>query len=432
MSAAKFLEEFMMLFISGKMRLLPLSLQYAVLLAAASCASVGEPPSVSGTAARRAEVRPGIEVLVAGDMAALRGLRVGLITNHTGKTRSGESSIDVLHNDARVRLVSLFAPEHGIRGAEEGGVRIEAGRDTKTGLPIHSLYGQTQKPTAEMLQDVDALVFDIQDIGARYYTYPWTMALAMQAAAEHRKRFVVLDRPNPIGGELVQGNINDTTSFVGLYPVPMRHGMTVGEIARFVNREFNINADLVVIPVAGLQRSMWFEQTGLPWTPPSPNMPSIESATHYPGLCIFEGTNISVGRGTPTAFQLLGAPWLNARELINRLNSYKFPGVRFDAVTFTAVKPGDNKYPDQVVTGVRFITTDRRTYDPTKVAVAALLEIRKLHPAEFRWGGSFPRLYGVRGARALIESGAGYDQLVAGWDAQVQAFRARRQPYLLY
>lgn len=421
-----------MLFIFRKMRCFPLLLQYTVLFAVTACATHSERQSVSGTIASPTEVRPGIEVLVAGDMAALRGLRVGLITNHTGKTRSGESTIDVLHKDARIRLVSLFAPEHGIRGAQEGGVRIEAGRDTKTGLPIRSLYGQTQKPTAEMLQDVDALVFDVQDIGARYYTYPWTMALAMQAAAEHRKRFVVLDRPNPIGGALVQGNVNDTTSFVGLYPVPMRHGMTVGEIARFVNREFNINANLVVIPVDGLRRSMWYEQTAIPWTPPSPNMPSIESATHYPGLCIFEGTNISVGRGTPTAFQLLGAPWLNARELITRLNTYKFPGVRFEVVTFTPVKPGDNKYADQVLTGVRFITTDRRTYDPTKAAVAALLEIRKLHPAEFKWTGTFPRLFGVRGARALIESGATYEQVIAGWAAQVQAFQARRQPYLLY
>jgi uncharacterized protein YbbC (DUF1343 family) len=357
---------------------------------------------------------------------------VGLITNHTGKTRTGESTIDVLHKDPRVRLVSLFAPEHGIRGAVEGGVTIDASRDTKTGLPIHSLYGQTQKPTPDMLRDVDVLVFDIQDIGARFYTYPWTMTLAMQAAAENGKRFVVLDRPNPIGGDAVQGNVNDTLSFVGLYPFAMRHGMTVGEIARFVNKEFNVNADLVVIPMQGWTRSMWFEQTRMPWTPPSPNMPSIESATHYPGLVIFEGTNISVGRGTPTAFQVLGAPWLNARELITRLNTYKFAGVRYEFTTFTPVKPGDSKYPDQLVSAVRFITTNRQTYDPTKVAVAALVEIRKLHPNEFKWTGTFQRLYGLRGARDVIESGATYEQLVAGWNAQLAAFRARRQPYLLY
>jgi uncharacterized protein YbbC (DUF1343 family) len=421
-----------MVFISGKMRRLMVPLQYAGMVLWTGCAATTTSQVTSGTIPPAAGVRPGIEVLTGGDMTALRGLRVGLITNHTGKTRTGESSIDVLHRDTRLQLVALFAPEHGIRGTVEGGVTIEAGRDSKTGLPIHSLYGNTQKPTAEMLRDVDALVFDIQDIGARYYTYPWTMALAMQAAAENGKRFVVLDRPNPIGGELVQGNINDTTSFVGLFPVPMRHGLTMGELARYLNREHNINADLVVIPVAGLERSMWFEQTGLPWTPPSPNMPSIESATHYPGLCLFEGTNLSVGRGTPTAFQVLGAPWLNARELINRLSGYKFAGVRFELITFTPVQPGDNKYAGQVVNGVRFVTTNRATYDPTRVAVAALVEIRKLHTAEFNWTATFPRLYGVRGARAKIEAGASYQELVSGWDDLLRAFVRKRQAYLLY
>lgn len=414
------------------MRLWGVRLQYAGWLLWTGCAAATTSPVNTGTTPTRSEVRPGIEVLVAGDMASLRGMRVGLITNHTGKTSTGESTIDVLHRDPRIRLVSLFAPEHGIRGAVEGGVAIEAGRDRATGLPIHSLYGATQQPTPEMLRDIDALVFDIQDIGARFYTYPWTMTLAMQAAAENGKRFVVLDRPNPIGGELVQGNVNDTTSIVGLYPMPMRHGMTVGEIARYVNREFNINADLVVIPVAGLTRSMWYEQTGLPWTPPSPNMPSVESATHYAGFCIFEGTNLSVGRGTPAAFQMIGAPWLDARALIARLNSYKFPGVRYEAITFTPVQPGDNKYGGQVLNGVRLITTDRRTYDPTRVAVAALLEVRKQHPQEFQWTGTFPRLYGVRGARARIEAGATYEQLTQDWDAQLRAFEAKRAAYLLY
>ena len=421
-----------MMFIGRKMRALTAVLQYTMPLILVGCAPTTSPQVTSGTVTPAVDIRPGIDVLAAGDMTALRGMRVGLITNHTGKSRSGESTIDVLHRDQRIRLVALFAPEHGIRGAVEGGVTIETERDSKTGLPIHSLYGATQKPTAEMLRDVDALVFDIQDIGARYYTYPWTMALAMQAAAENGKRFVVLDRPNPIGGELVQGNINDTTSFVGLYAVPMRHGMTMGELARYLNREHSINADLVVVPVAGLTRTMWYEQTGLPWTPPSPNMPSIESATHYPGLCIFEGTNISVGRGTPTAFQVLGAPWLDARVLIERLNGYKFPGVRFEAVTFTPVKPGDNKYNGQLVNAVRFITTNRQTYDPTRVAVAALIEVRKLHAAEFGWTATFPRLYGMRGARERIEAGASYEELVRGWNEQLSQFKSRRQPYLLY
>ncbi len=414
------------------MRRLHRPLQYTFTAFLAACATSAPQSSTPGSTLAIPDVRPGIDVLVAGDAAALRGKRVGLITNHTGKTRSGESTIDVLHRDSRFELVSLFAPEHGLRGTVEGGITIDTERDSKTGLPIHSLYGATNKPTAQMLADIDALVFDIQDVGARFYTYEWTMGLAMQAAAENGKRFVVLDRPNPIGGELVQGNINDTTSLVGLYHVPMRYGMTVGELARYLNREMNFNADLVVVPVSGLTRAMWYDRTGLPWIAPSPNMPSVESATHYAGNCIFEGTNLSVGRGTPTAFQVLGAPWLNARELINRLTTYKFPGVRFETVTFTPIKPGDNKYADQVVTGVRFVTTNRATYDPTKVAVATLVEVRKLHPNEFDWTATFPRLYGKRGARQLIESGATYEQLTAGWDAELAAFRVKRQPYLLY
>ena len=423
----------MMLFIGSKMTLLHRTLQYASLTFFAGCAAATPDTSVPrSTAAPRAEVRPGIEVLASGDMASLRGMRVGLITNHTGKTRSGESSIDVLHRDSRIRLVALFAPEHGLRGSVEGGITIATERDSKTGLPIHSLYGKTNKPTAEMLKDLDAIVFDIQDIGSRYYTYPWTMTLAMQAAAEHGKRIVVLDRPNPVDGTHVQGNVNDTLSFVGLWPFPMRHGMTVGEIARYVNREHNINADLVVIPMDGWTRNMYYEQTGMPWTPPSPNMPSIESAIHYAGLCIFEGTNLSTGRGTPIAFQIIGAPWLDARALVTRLNTYKFPGVRFEATTLTPVKPGDNKYADQVINAVRFIVTDRSTYDPTKAGVAALVEVRKQHPDHFKWTGTFQRLYGLRGARDVIEAGATYEQLIAPWAQQIASFRVRREPYLLY
>ena len=419
-----------------KMRFFPYALQYALLPFFAGCAGTAASQSAipSGVAAARSEVRPGIEVLATGDASVLRGMRVGLVTNHTGKTRTGESTIDVLHRDQRFRLVALFAPEHGIRGALEGGVTIETERDSKTGLPIHSLYGAATgaRPTPEMLKDLDAIVFDIQEIGSRFYTYQWTLTQVMQAAAEHGKRVVVLDRPTPIGGELVQGNVNDTLSFVGLWPFPMRHGMTVGEVARYVNREHNINADLIVIPMAGWTRNMYFEQTGLPWTPPSPNMPSIESAIHYAGLCIFEGTNLAPGRGTPIAFQIIGAPWLDARKLIERLNTYKFPGVRFEAITTTPNKPGDNKYNGQLINAVRFITTDRRTYDPPKAALAALLEVRKQHPAEFKWTGTFQRLYGLRGARDQIEGGATYEELIAPWEAQIASFKARRQKHLLY
>lgn len=381
------------------------------------------------------EVRLGIDVLAARGFEPIRGMRVGLITNHTGRNGAGESSIDVLFRHPEVHLVALFGPEHGIRGTEEAGKKVESGRDAETGLPIHSLYGQTQKPTPEMLRGLDALVFDIQDIGTRYYTYVWTMALALQAAAEEGLRFVVLDRPNPLGGAGVQGNVlaPEYKSFVGLYPVPMRHGLTAGELARLLNDEFGIGADLVVIPVEGWRRDRFFDQTGLAWIPPSPNMPSLESAIHYPGTCLFEGTNLSVGRGTPQAFQQIGAPWLDHAELVRRLESYAFPGVKIEAVVFTPDKPGDGRYGGQEVRGIRFTVTDRDRYDPTVVSIAALVEIRKMHPDRFEWRVShFDRLAGTDAVRKGIIAGRTVEEITAGWADQVAGFLSVREKYLLY
>ncbi len=292
-------------------------------------------------------ILPGIDVLVRAGGGPLRGLRVGLITNHTGRGADGTSTIDLLAALPEVDLAALFGPEHGIRGAVEGGESVESGRDAKTGVPIYSLYGETREPTAAMLSGLDALVFDIQDVGARYYTYVWTMALAMRAAARSHVRFVVLDRPDPIGGRLVQGNVLDTAfaSFVGLYPVPMRYGLTPGELARWINAAYHVGAELTVVPVQGWRRGVWYDETALPWVPPSPNMPSLESATHYPGTCIFEGTNLSVGRGTPIAFQQIGAPWIDSDTLAARMNALGLAGVRFEATSFTPDRPGDGKYP---------------------------------------------------------------------------------------
>lgn len=413
----------------------PRALQYglALIVMLAGCASQnGHASDEKAGLAPGAPVRPGIDVLLSGDMAALRGMRVGLITNHTGKTLDGRSTIDALHADSRIKLVALFAPEHGIRGSADPGAKIENDTDASTGLPIISLYGKTNRPTPEMLANVDALVFDIQDIGARYYTYPWTMTLALRAAAENHKRFVVLDRPLPIGGDLVQGNINDTLTFVGLYPVPMRHGLTVGELATMVNRKYNVGADLVVIKAENWKRSEWYEATGMPWIAPSPNMKSVEAATHYPGTCLFEATNLSVGRGTPIAYEQVGAPWLNSAELIRRLEAYHFPGVRMEAVQFTPVKPGDKKYADTLVNGVRFITTNRATYDPTHVALAALIELRKLQPQEFKITNGFTRLVGNARVRPQIEAGASYQDIVRDWDAGAARFREERKAWLLY
>ncbi|UCC75116.1 MAG: DUF1343 domain-containing protein [Gemmatimonadota bacterium] len=388
-------------------------------------------------------VRPGIEILLADSSHLVSGRRVGLITNHTGRTRDQTHSIDLLLSHG-VEISALFGPEHGIRGnvpepepsgtADEG---VEPVRDVEevSGLPVYSLYGETLKPTLEMLSGIELLLFDIQDIGARYYTYVSTMALAMQAAAEHGITFVVLDRPNPIGGDLVQGNVLEVehASFVGLYPVPMRHGMTVGELALLFNDRFEIGADLHVIRAAGWRRGMWFDQSGLPWVDPSPNMPSLESATHYPGTCLFEGTNLSVGRGTEQAFQQIGAPWLDGVALAERLNGYELPGVRFEAVSFTPEGPHDRKYNSELVNGVRFVATDRDVYDPTLAAVAALIEARRLAGKRWEWiPGHFDRLAGTTHLRERIEAGAQLDDVTSQWADLLEAFLQLRARYLLY
>jgi uncharacterized protein YbbC (DUF1343 family) len=380
-------------------------------------------------------VLPGIDVLLRDGADAVAGKRLGLITNHTGLTADGRSTIDALHSLAGTRLVALFGPEHGLRGTAGAGERITDGRDARTGLPVRSLYGDTQKPTPTMLADVDVLVFDIQDIGTRYYTYVWTMALAMQAAAEQGKGFVVLDRPNPIGGALVQGNVLDTAfaTFVGLYPVPMRHGMTAGEVATLVNREFDIGADLTVVRVEGWQRDQYYDDTGLSWLAPSPNMPSVESATHYPGTCLFEGTNLSVGRGTAMAYQQVGAPWLDAPAAADRLTARGLPGVRVEATSFSPENPGDGKFGGLTLPALRFHVTDRARYDPTITAVAALVEIQALHADSLRFvEDHFDRLAGTDGLRQGILAGRDVAELTAGWAAQLASFAILRGRSLLY
>ena len=380
----------------------------------------------------------GIDVLLSDSAHLVRGRRVGLITNQTGRDRAGNSSIDRLHERSDVELVALFAPEHGIRGAVAEGIEVAEQRDAETGLPIYSLYGATRQPTVGMLADLDALLFDIQDIGTRYYTYLSTMALAMRAAADAGVTFIVLDRPNPIGGGLVQGPVLDPafSSFVGLYPIPVRHGMTAGEMARLYNERFGIGARLHVVPMRGWARSAWFDATGLEWIAPSPNMPSLESATHYPGTCLFEGTNLSVGRGTPAAFQRIGAPWLDGEELARRLESYALEGVRFEPVRFTPHSPSDGKYDGQRVSGVRFVATDRERYDPVVAGVAALLETRRLAEEDdggWEWNSAhFDRLSGNAALREAIDAGAPLDSIRETWEDALVAFRSLREPFLIY
>ncbi len=389
-------------------------------------------------------VRPGIDVLLADSSHLIDGRRVGLITNRSGVGRDGTSSIDLLHGYAGAELAALFAPEHGIRGTEAEGSAIEDATDEETGLPIYSLYGETRAPTPEMLASVDVLAFDIQDIGARYYTYVSTMALAMEAAGRAGIPMIVLDRPNPIGG-LTQGPVLDPAfaTFVGLYPVPVRHGLTAGELARLYRGAFGVDVALHVVPAAGWSAERWFDETALPWIAPSLNMPSLESATHYPGTCLFEGTNLSVGRGTPTAFQVLGAPWLDADAWVAEIQSVAggtgvagvagLPGVEIRAVTFTPESPSDGRFGGEEIGGIRLTVTDRSTYDPVRTAVAALLAARRLSGDAWEWRvRHFDRLAGSDRLRLAIDRGAPLEEATSEWAADVAAFEALRRPYLLY
>ncbi len=379
-------------------------------------------------------VQPGIEVLAADSSAVLAGLRVGLITNHTGMTRDGRPSAALLL-EAGIEVVALLAPEHGLRGSAGPGETIPDTDDLASGLPVYSLYGERLAPDSAVLEDLDALVFDVQDIGARYYTYVSTMARAMEAAAVAGLLFVVADRPNPIGGKLVQGNVLDPAfaSFVGLFPVAMRHGMTAGELALMLNEEFSIGARLRVIPASGWRRSEWATETGLPWIPTSPNMPTIESASHYPGTCLFEGTNLSVGRGTDRPFQQLGAPWLDAEAVLVRLSEAELPGVHLASVDFTPHGAGDRKYEGVPVRGIRLRVTDRSLYDPTRTAVALLVEIRKVAGTDWEWRpAAFDRLAGTDRLRIAVDSEDDVDDIVSGWAEERDRFQKTRSRYLLY
>ena len=410
------------------------------MLAAAACGLGGDelptPDLASTTAASPPQeaVRPGIEVLLTDSLHLVAGVRVGLITNQTGIDAQGRSNIDLLVQHPDVNLVALFAPEHGIRGTEEAGATVTTEVDGPTGLPIHSLYGQTLSPTRDMLDAIDVLLFDMQDIGARYYTYVSTMALAMEAAGRADVPFIVLDRPNPIRGDVVQGNVLDPAfaTFIGMHPVPMRHGMTAGELARLYVGEFGIAVDLRVVQLEGWSRALPFSDTGLPWVAPSPNMPSLESALAYPGTCLFEGTGLSVGRGTDRAFQWIGAPWLDGDALAAALNGYDLDGVRFEATSFTPIDPGDGKFAGQPVSGVRLIV-ESTGFDAPRAAVAMLVEARRASGSNWAWQTAhFDRLAGTDALRLGIEDGSSAEDLTRDWTSQATEFDLLRRPYLIY
>ena len=378
-------------------------------------------------------VRPGIDVFLADVPAEVRGKRVGVIANHSAIDRSGRMAIDRIAEHKDLQLVALFAPEHGIRGTVAAGDKIEDERDSKTGLPIYSLYKTEDRgPADSMLTNVEALVYDLQEVGGRTWTYVSTMALSMMAAKRKGIPFVVLDRPNPIGGEIVEGAPLDPKfkSFVGLYPIPARHGMTVGELATLFNTRYGIGANLIVIKAANWKRSMWFEDTGLPWANPSPNLRSPDALKNYPGTVYFEGTTLTEGRGTPRPFEQIGAPWLNAPEVVRVMNAKGLPGIRFEAMTM-AVEPTAAKHKGLTIPAIRFVITDRNAYRPVRTALTLIDEIRRRHPADFRWTGSIDRLAGTDRVRLAIEAGT-LSTLLDEWDRQAAEFRRGVQDLLLY
>ena len=382
-------------------------------------------------------VRSGLDRLPeAGEL--LSGLRVGLIANPSSLDASFRHAREVVAGLPGVQLAALFAPEHGFDATEQDLIEIPDGEGR---IPLFSLYGPERRPTARMLEGLDALVFDIQDIGSRYYTYIWTMAHAMEAAAEHGRRIVVLDRPNPIGGAAVEGNLirDDHRSFVGLYPLPNRHGMTAGEIAGLLNRRHGIGADLVVIGCSGWRREAWLDDTGLAFVPPSPNMPTLDTAAVYPGACLLEGTNLSEGRGTTRPFEICGAPWVEGARLAAALREERLPGVRFRPVR---LRPTFHKFAGEECGGVMQHVGDRGAYRPWRTGIALLRQLRRLWPGEFTWRQPpyeyeterlpIDILAGGPELREAVEADRTVDEIAAAAGAARDGFDGIRDSFLLY
>ena len=379
-----------------------------------------------------ADFQTGIEVLLHDRLDLVHGKNAGLITNPTGVNRELVSDVDLLAHTPGVHLVALFGPEHGIRGAQQAGASVGSGRDPITGLPVYSLYGKTRQPTPAMLTGVDVLVFDIQAVGARFYTYLYTMADAMKAAAAARIPIIVLDRPNPIGGTKVQGPVLDPkyASFVGEYPIPLRYGMTIGELAEFFNNQFHIGADLTVVKMRGWERSMYYDDTPLQFVMPSPNMPTETTALVYPGMGLAEGTNVSEGRGTTRPFEIVGAPWIDAERLSRVLNEKHLAGVRFRPVHFT---PTFSKYEGKPCNGVEVHVMDRDAFNPVVVGLTVIATIHDLYPRQFAFNASdFDRLVGNDWVRQDIEKGVPVSEMQRRWKADLSQFEKVRQKYLLY
>ena len=397
-----------------------------------------------------AKVRPGITVLLSDSIQLIRGKRIGLLTNQTGINERGTSDIDLLREkkarDAAVNLVQLFSPEHGLRGTEDR-QNVASGIDQKSGLPVYSLYGQqTTAPPDSLLRGLDALVFDLQDIGTRTWTYVGVMVYSMRASARLHKPFIVLDRPNPITGYIIEGPVLDASlanaedpapgrpgQAYALWPVPLRHGMTMGEMALYFNDVLKIHADLHVVPATGWRRDVWFDLTGLPWVKPSPNMPDIHSAMLYPGLVAFESTNLSVGRGTAGPFQRIGAPWLNAAATLALLKDREIPGVRFYNESFTPVNAGDGKYSGQTIPGLKIVVVNRSALQAARVGATLLWAIHKTAGSRLTIENrGFDLRFGSPSLREALLRGDDPDVLIDREYKSAYAFRDATRQYLIY
>lgn len=385
-------------------------------------------PSSPKPQAPSPSVLSGIDVLARDGFAKLKGKRVGLITNHTGVARDGKSTIDLLQTAPGVQLVALFAPEHGIRGVLDADVPAE--RDQKTGLTIHSLYGETRRPTAAMLAGIDTLVIDLQDIGARFYTYPATTGYVLEEAAKRKIAVMVLDRPNPVNGWQIEGpnQSEPIREFIAYFPMPVRHGLTLGELARVFNAEKKLNADLTVIPVENWRRDYWYDETGLAWINPSPNMRNLNQAALYPGIGAIEYSNVSVGRGTDQPFEQFGAPWIDGPRLAAALNARKLPGIRFYPVAFT---PTTSKYAKQVCQGVFMVITNRATLPPVRVGLEITAALFTLFGEQYQLENT-DLLLGSRDSLERVKRGEDPAVVAARWSADEGRWRQLRAKYLLY
>jgi uncharacterized protein YbbC (DUF1343 family)/CubicO group peptidase (beta-lactamase class C family) len=384
--------------------------------------------TAAGVNSPATKVLTGIDVLARDNFKQLAGMRVGLITNQTGRDRDGRATIDVLFKAPGVKLVALFSPEHGIRGVADE--KVSDSKDEQTGLPIYSLYGESRRPKPEQMKDLDALVFDIQDVGTRFYTYISTLGYVMEEAAKVKLPVVVLDRPNPIGGLDVEGPIADADklSFISYHRIPVRHGMTIGELARLFNEQSKLGCDLRVIEMAGWRRSMWLDETNLLWVNPSPNMRSLNEATLYPGIGLLETTNVSVGRGTDTPFEVVGAPWIDGQQLAAHLNNQKIAGVRFVPVRFT---PSASVFKGEECGGVNIIVTDREKLRPVTNGFEIAVALHKLYPSQWKID-SYLRLLANTDALERLKRGDSAGEIVRSWAEALAEFRKARAKALLY